>query len=242
MDRKKIIVAIIPARGGSKGLARKNVRLLAGIPLIAYTIRAALKCSMIKERFVSTDDLEVKRISQKFGANVIDRPRKLSRDKTNMHAVVRHALRIISRRGIYADYFVLLQPTSPLRTSGHIKTCLREFLKSKANCVISVTESKHHPYKSLKLQRGLLIPLFNPLFLNKNRQQLPKIYRQNGAIYAMSCKLFLKKRSFFIPPAMPFIMDHKESIDIDNPFDFKIAEYFILNDHPQIRRVKGMHK
>lgn len=228
---KKVFVAIIPARGGSKGLSRKNVRLLAGIPLIAHTIRAARKCPMIKECFVSTDDREIKEVSLKWGARVIDRPHKLAQDKTNMHDVVRHAIRIIMRQGSCPDYFVLLQPTSPLRNEKHINSCLQKLLKTNANCIISVTEDEHHPYKTLKLEKGFLKPIFNERALNKNRQFLPKIYRQNGAIYAMPLKLFLRENSFFIPPVVPYIMSQNESIDIDSLFDLKVANEIIQGIH-----------
>lgn len=226
------VIAIIPARGGSKGLPRKNVRLLAGKPLIAYSILAARECSWINRCIVSTEDPEIKRVSLEYGAEVIDRPTELATDLALSADVVRHVLETLSGTGHPPEYFVLLQPTSPLRTGHHIQQCLQAFLVSSAACIISVTETEHHPYKDFSLDHGLLSPLFGAEYLSQPRQRLPAVYRQNGAIYAMKSRTFLEHNGFFVEPALPFFMANKESIDIDSGSDLLAAE-LLLNARQQ---------
>lgn len=221
------IVAIIPARGGSKGLPRKNVLPLNGKPLIYYSIRAALDCPLIDKCVVSTDDSEIKHISLNFGAEVVHRPPELATDEAPIELVIEHVLNELRSVGYFPDYFVLLQPTSPLRNAFHVQVCLEEFLKSSATSAISVTETHAHPFKSFYIQNGTLIPFYDVESLSKPRQVLPKIYTQNGAIYVTSCKAFLDKKTLFVPPVKPFIMSPEDSVDIDTIFDFKIASFIL---------------
>ena len=221
------VIAIIPARGGSKGLPRKNLRSLAGKPLIAYSILAARECSQISRCIVSTEDPEIKQLSLEYGAEVIDRPADLATDLALSADVVRHVLETLSGTGHQPEYFVLLQPTSPLRTSRHIQQCLQAFLASSAACAISVTETEHHPYKDFNLDQGFLHPLFGAEYLSQPRQRLPAVYRQNGAIYVMKSRAFLEHNGFFVEPALPYIMENKDSIDIDSGFDLLVAELLL---------------
>jgi N-acylneuraminate cytidylyltransferase/CMP-N,N'-diacetyllegionaminic acid synthase len=218
------IVGIIPARGGSKRLPRKNLRPLAGIPLIGHTILAALECPGLTECIVSTEDAEIKRVSLAYGARVIDRPAHLATDEAQTHGVVAHVLEELQAEGALPDYLVLLQPTSPLRRADHIQACLEAFFASTAACAISVTREEHHPYKDFIVQDGFLEQFFagqNPELV---RQKLPEVYRQNGAIYLMSSELFLSKMVFYIPPALAFIMDQEDGIDVDTEVDFLLSE------------------
>lgn len=226
------VIAIIPARGGSKGLPRKNILPLAGKPLIAHSILAARECSRISRCIVSTEDLEIKQVSLEYGAEVIARPAELATDQTLSADVVQHVLDALSREGRLPDYFVLLQPTSPLRTSAHVEQCLQAFLASPAACTISVTEAEHHPYKDFTLDHGFLHPLFGAEFLSQARQRLLAVYRQNGAIYAMKSQTFLELNGFFVEPALPYIMENEDSIDIDSSFDLLVAE-LLLNSRQQ---------
>jgi len=225
--KKSSVYAIITARGNSKSLPRKNVRLLSGLPLIAYSIKAALGCKLISRCFVSTEDPEIKSISLRYGAEVIDRPKKLSTGLSLSSDVLVHALKTLKRMKALPDYFALLQPTSPLRKSGHLEECLRKFFLSHASSAVSVVEAEHHPYKEFYLEKHYLEALFHRKYLDQPRQLLPKVFRQNGAIYISDSSLFLKKGNLFIPPVMPYFMKPEESIDIDTAIDFKLAELLI---------------
>ncbi|MFA5149996.1 MAG: methyltransferase domain-containing protein [Candidatus Omnitrophota bacterium] len=222
--KKENIFAIIVARAGSKGLKHKNTLLLSGRPLVTYTIDAALNCPQISHTIVSTDDNRIKEICLRRQVEVIDRPKELAGDSARSQDVVEHVLKKLRKNNKLPKFFVLLQPTSPFRAAGHLSACLKEFLKSGVNCSISVTEARHNPYKQFSLKNKRLSPLFSVEKLHEPRQLLPKIYRQNGAIYVMSSELFLKKKTFFVPPVLPFVMDEASSIDIDTPLDLKFAE------------------
>ncbi|MCT4605053.1 MAG: acylneuraminate cytidylyltransferase family protein [Marinisporobacter sp.] len=224
---KKEILAIIPARGGSKGLPGKNIKLLGHKPLIAYTIEATQRSKYIKRMIVSTDDLKIAEISKEYGAEVpFIRPAELSNDYTNTVDVVIHALNDLKEKeGYIPKLVVLLQPTSPLRNHIHIDEAIEKFLESTADSVISVCEFEHSPYWATKIVDNRLIKLMDEK--NKRRQDYEKIYRYNGAIYIIAAKDLLENKSFFDEVA-PYIMDNEDSIDIDTLFDFKMAE-MILN-------------
>lgn len=221
------IVAIIPARGGSKGVPRKNIRLLAGKPLIAYTINAALESPLVNRCIVSTEDKEIKRISLEAGAEVIDRPYEFATDSASSEDVVQHVLEELKMTGKLPNFFVLLQPTSPMRTERHITECINMSLNRNSSCTISVTETEHHPYKSFYSEEGKIVPIFDKEFLSKPRQQLKRVLRQNGAIYFLDCYKFLHNKSFYIEPVLPYIMNQVESIDIDSELDFMFCEFLM---------------
>ncbi|TWH45288.1 cytidylyltransferase domain-containing protein [Sporomusa sp. KB1] len=230
MERKNNVIAIITARGGSKGLPRKNVRNLAGKPLIAHSILAALNSSFINRCIVSTEDEEIKQVSLQWGAEICDRPIELATDYAMSKDVVCHALLQLHDKGVFPDYFVLLQPTSPLRTEKHLDECLDTFLSSNFSSVMSVAETEHHPYKCLTCDdSGQLQPFHDVQSLDMPRQLLPKVFRQNGAIYGVRTQLFLKARTFFVPPVMSYVMSANDSIDIDNRSDLEMAEVIIKN-------------
>ncbi len=221
------VTAIIPARGGSKGIPHKNIRTLCGRPLIAYSILAARDCSIVTRCVVTTDDSEIKRISLACGAEVVDRPPELATDTSLSQDAVRHVLEILQRERTRPDFFVLLQPTSPLRTARHLQRCFESFFQADYGCAISVTENEHHPYKSFVVQDNTMMPLWDVDSLSKPRQLLPKTYRQNGAIYIVRTSDFLERNSFYITPVMPFVMISEESIDIDTEADFILAEHYL---------------
>ena len=224
-DAKNIdIFAIITARGGSRRLPKKNIIPLNGKPLIVHTILAAKQCPFISRCFVSTDDQEIKEISLAWKAEVIDRPANLADDNALSKDVVRHALLYLEKEfGGLPDYFVLLQPTSPLRTADHLSACIELFFNSNANSAVSVTEAEHHPYKMFKVARGnSLETLFGEAFFDYPKQKLPRIYRTNGAIYLMS-SAFSQRDSFYVKPVLPFVMSAEESVDIDTWVDFQLA-------------------
>ena len=221
------VLAIITARGGSKGLPRKNLRLLAGRPLISYSIAAALECPGITRCIVSTEDHEIKQVSLRFGAEVLKRPGSLAEDHSLSRDVVRHVLETLQEAGQCPPYFALLQPTSPLRNARHLLQCLDSFFAGEFDSAISVIEAEHHPRKCLSVSEGGLQPLFDIADLDTPRQKLMPAYRQNGAIYIGQVRRFLLDNSFFLPPVMPFVMDRQSSIDIDSEFDLKLAEMLL---------------
>lgn len=217
-------IGIITARGGSKGLPRKNITELAGKPLIVHTIEAALRSRELDRCFVSTEDQEIKAVSLMAGAEVIDRPLKLAEDHTLSRDVVLHVLEKLASRGPLPEHFMLLQPTSPLRSSRHIDESIKAFLKKKAGSCVSVCLLRHSPYKSFKLVGQELLPITDWGDLEKPRQQLPHAYRANGAIYLTKCRDFLRDKTFFIKPVLPYVMGERESIDIDCLEDLVLCE------------------
>ena len=224
------IAGIITARGGSKGLPGKNVRALAGKPLVVHTIEAALASRCLNRCIVSTDDREIKSVSLSAGAEVIDRPDELAEDKSLSRDVVLHALQVLEAEGSLPDYFILLQPTSPLRNSKHIDECVECFFRNKGGSCISVTLFGHHsPFKALQLIEGSLVPLTTWHDLDTPRQQLPEVFRHNGAMYITSSQDFIAKKSLFIEPVIPFVMGDIDSVDIDCQDDLDFCEQVLKN-------------
>lgn len=227
----KKVTAVITARGGSKGLPGKNVSLLNGKPLIAYTIEAALRCPLVDACYVTTEDPVIKKVSLEFGAEVIGRPPELATDTSLSQDAVEHALNTLAEKAELPEFFVLLQPTSPLRTSHHLDECLNAWFATDCVCAVSVTEAEHHPWKMLIEKEGRLQPVIDAGTLESPRQVLPKAVRINGAIYAMRSSLFLKERNFFIEPAMVYMMDKESSLDIDTAMDLFICESILKKEN-----------
>lgn len=217
-------VAIITARGGSKGLPGKNIRPLAGKPMIAYSIEAALNSGVCDACFVTTEDPAIKAVSLRFGAEVIDRPSALATDGATSDAVVVHALGELERRGLKPEAFILLQPTSPLRTAEHIRAAAQILATEKVGSVVGVTTVEHHPYKDFVVRGDILEPLFDWKSLGLPRQSLPEVFRQNGAIYAVRTVDFVRECTFFVAPVSAFRMTAESSVDVDTAFDFETCE------------------
>jgi len=221
MKSNHSIVAIITARGGSKGLPRKNVLDLNGIPLIVHTIDAAKKSNLFSKIIVTTDDEEIKDVSLKHGADVIDRPQELATDTASSLDVITHTLDELIKQNYLIKHFVLLQPTSPLRNAQHIKDAMAVYQQKQAHSLVSVVEVDHSPFKMLILKENKIEPLTNWRDLTKPRQQLPKAYLPNGAIYICNIDEFLKTKNLFKQPLEIFEMDIISSIDIDTKEDMK---------------------
>jgi CMP-N-acetylneuraminic acid synthetase len=219
------IIAIITARGGSKGIPKKNIIDLAGKPLIAYTIEEAKKSNIFDEVFVTTDNLEIAEVSKKYDAKIINRPEYLSTDSSSSLDAIEHALQNIKNINNYT-YFMLLQPTSPLRTAQHIQESFNQIENS--NSLISITESECMPYKLLaQTENNEVEPLFNWDFLSRPRQQFPKTFKPNGAIYISKINSFLKTKNLYQQPLKTYLMDKNSSIDIDNFQDLeKVRKIF----------------
>lgn len=221
-------VAIITARGGSKGLPGKNWIDLGGKPLIAHSIQAALDSPVVDRVIVTTEDPRIRAVALAWGAEVVDRPAELATDTALSSDVVRHALEALRAEGEAAELLMLLQPTSPLRDAAHITDCFERFRSSGMACAISVTEEPHSPYKDFLLgSDGALTPLFGNDRLSAPRQSLPPVYRQNGAIYLLPVATFLDTGQFYVAPAFPYIMPADASIDIDTATDLMLAELIL---------------
>ncbi|MDO9044297.1 MAG: acylneuraminate cytidylyltransferase family protein [Methanobacteriaceae archaeon] len=220
------IISIIPARGGSKGLLRKNVKSIAGTPLINYTINAANNSKYIKNSFISTEDPEIELISNNCRVEVIKRPEILAKDDSLTIDVILHALDFFEEKES-PDILVLLQPTSPLRTSIDIDNAIDIFKKNECDSVISVSELEHSPYWSLKLQNSYLKPNFGKEYFKKRRQDLPTLYSPNGAIFISTPEYLRKHKTFYFEKTLPYIMPPERSIDIDTELDSKLAELIL---------------
>ena len=226
MHKNKTFLVIIPARGGSKRLPRKNVLNLHGKPLIAYSIEAGLKSKYIDKVIVTSDDDEILTISERYGADTIKRPDELASDTATTFDAIKHAMENCERY----DYIILLQPTSPLRNEKHIDEAI-ELLESKnADAVVSVCEMDHSPLWSNTLNDSLSMSDFlKDEVVNKRSQDLEKYYRLNGAIYICNIKKFLKEESFFLKDKIfAYKMDREKSIDIDEVIDLDMCR-LIMN-------------
>lgn len=220
------ILAIIPARGGSKGVYRKNIRDLNGKPLISYTIEAAKQSKYINRVVVSTDDIEIADISKKYGAEVpCLRPSNLSGDISPTVDCILHMLNYLKETEDYIPtHIMLLQCTSPLRNFKHINEAVEKFIKCNEKALISVCESEVNPYWTNVFEGDVLKPFIKDGYKIARRQELPEIYRVNGAIYLIETEMFLKEKTFQPSSLTGYIMDSYHSIDIDTELDFKIAE------------------
>lgn len=221
------MIAIIPARAGSKGLPGKNIKILKGKPLIAYTIEAALKSEGISRVIVSTEDNKIAEVSKEFGAEVpFMRPENLATDTSLSLDVYEYTInRLELEEKTSIKNFVVLQPTSPLRTYDDIDAALKLFSEKKAFSVISFC-LEHHPiiwHKHVK-RSGKIVPIFKDKL--QNRQQIKPTYFPNGAIYILNKKVF-QTRSYYGENSFAFIMDRNNSTDIDTIEDFEWAEFLL---------------
>jgi len=227
MDKK--ILAIIPARGGSKGVIRKNVRNLADKPLIAYTIEAAKTSKYFDRIIVSTEDLEIASVSKSYGAEVpFLRPMELALDSTPGIEPILHCLEWLEKEQDYVpDYVCLLQCTSPLRNNHQINGAIEEMFNKNADSIVSVYESDKSPYWMKKIEHGKLKNYIKDNKSYTRRQDIPKAYMLNGAIYICKTKLLIKNRNWYSENTIPYIMDKNTSVDIDDINDFRFIEYLM---------------
>lgn len=225
MYREKKFLAIIPARSGSKGIKDKNIIDLNGKPLIAHTIENAKKSNIFTDIIVSTDSDGYADISRSFGAWVpFLREENLSKDTSSTEEVLLDVIKRLREMGKEYDYFVLLQPTSPLRTNKDIIKAANLIIDEELNSVVSVCEMDHSPLLSNTLPSDLSLKDF----INKNnlkrRQELGTFYRINGAIYISRVKNYEITKSFYEDKSKAYIMDRASSIDIDEPVDLIVAK------------------
>ncbi|QOP44881.1 cytidylyltransferase domain-containing protein [Sulfurimonas paralvinellae] len=225
MLQKKTFLAIIPARSGSKRVPRKNILDLAGKPLIAWSIEAGLQSTYIDKVIVTSDDETILEIAKEYGSDVLQRPQELASDTASSIETVIHT---IENSDTY-DFIVLLQPTSPLRTSKEIDEAIELLMTKKADAVISVCKTEHSPLWSNQLPEDNSMQNFlQAEAKNKRSQDLEPYYRLNGAIYIADTKRVLKEKTFFLNSKIyAYKMPQEKSIDIDTELDFKFAQFLI---------------
>lgn len=227
MIENKKVLAIIPARGGSKGIPKKNIKAVSGKPMINYTIEAAKECEYIDKVIVSTDDEEIAEISMKAGAIVpFMRPEELATDEAELIGVVMHAIEFYERKAERFDIVVLLQPTSPLRTSEDLQKALEYYVRKGEKSLISVSEVTETPV--LMRQFGEENQLVKVVGEEETEQEkdIEKYYRVNGAIYINSMSE-LNEETSFEDNVLGYVLSKEHGIDIDYPEDVVVAEYYL---------------
>ncbi|MCB9626407.1 MAG: acylneuraminate cytidylyltransferase family protein [Sandaracinaceae bacterium] len=217
-------LAIIPARGGSKGLRRKNVLPMAGRPMLAHSVAAALESGLFDEVVVSSEDDEILAAARAAGATAIVRPDALSTDTASSADVVLHAL----EQHRWADTFALLQPTSPLRTAAHLREAAA-LLTAETIAVVSICECAHHPLKTLLQVDGHFVPTREWRDLTQPRQSLPRAVQPNGAIYFGRSRSFVESKDFLPAGTVWYEMSQTASIDVDDATSFGEAERALLS-------------
>ncbi|MDB4835625.1 acylneuraminate cytidylyltransferase family protein [Gammaproteobacteria bacterium] len=224
------ILAIIPARGGSVRLPGKNIRVLGGKPLIEWSIDAARKVSSIDKIFVSTDCNDIADVCRQTRLDVpVLRPKNLAGDKSSTIDVVKHTIEYLKERGEIYDFVLLLQPTSPLRSSDHVRKAIDMISSKKADAVISVCKCEHSPLWTSSLPSDFSMTNFlDEKFNNIPSQELPVYYRLNGAIFLVNIERLYEEETFLLSSNSYGIeMDAMTSVDIDNEIDFLLAETII---------------
>lgn len=222
------ILVIIPARGGSKGIPRKNIKPFNGKPLIYYSIDCARAICGDEDICVSTDDAEIISAVEQYGLKVpFVRPAELATDTAGTYEVLLHALDFYEKRGKQYDVVLLLQNTSPFRTAEHVKEALRLYSPN-VDMVVSVKEAATNPYYNCFVEdekRYLHKLLDNTMFTR--RQDSPKVYEYNGAIYVMNAERLKQMHYVKFTRTIKYVMDEIHSVDLDNMIDWKYAEFIL---------------
>lgn len=236
MFKNKKVVAIIPARGGSKTIPKKNIKPLVEKPLIAYTIEEALGSRYIDRVIVSTDDKEIAETAKKYGAEVpFLRPKSLAKDTSPSLLVILHALGYMEKKErYYPDIVVFLQPTSPFRKSQHIDKAIEKI--KNADAVAGVCEVRQHPYSIMRKDGTYLEPYLKLEDRPLRRQDFPKLYALNASLYVAKRDYYDKvKKTDPVAPVFKgkvggVLMDEISSIDINTPLDFLLAEAILKRE------------
>lgn len=218
----KNFIGLIPARGGSKGVNRKNLRYVAGKSLLAHTVDAARGSRNISEIYLSSEDTEIQEAGKALGCKLVLRPTALAQDESSATDVVLH---FFEHAGLVGDpWIIYLQPTSPFRTAAHIDGAISAMTGAGAESLVSVVKLEKSPFKSFTFdENGRLKSLFEEQFSNYGRQQLPNAYIPNGALYIFRKSLFLSRGGFPSDGSLPYIMSQADSADIDTESDLETA-------------------
>ncbi|MBO8164301.1 MAG: acylneuraminate cytidylyltransferase family protein [Brevibacillus sp.] len=225
MIQGKSVLAVIPARGGSKGVPRKNIKPLSGKPLLAWTIEAAKQSSLLDRIVVSTEDEEIAKMAREFGAEVpFMRPQELAQDDTPGIDPVLHALEQLPS----FDYVVVLQPTSPLREAVDIDSCIRMCVERNKPACVSVTLADKPPHWMYQLdEQSHLHPIVPQERAIARRQEAPPVFLLNGAVYVAQTEWVQNSRTFLTNETVAYAMPKERSLDIDTDIDFVIAEEWL---------------
>jgi CMP-N,N'-diacetyllegionaminic acid synthase len=222
------ILSVIPARGGSKGIPKKNIVKINDKPLIEYTIKAALGVSYLTDIVVSTDDQEIANIASELGASVpFIRPKNLANDRALTAPVVRHAIDFMENlNGMQYDAILLLQPTSPFRKSKHIIKAIEIFETNNYDSLVSIVNvDGYHPFRMKRLVEDKLINFIDQGFWDmRPRQSLPKVYIRNGSIYLCTRDVIVNEGELIGKNCYGMEMNEFESINIDSKIDLMVAE------------------
>ena len=230
---KRRFLGLVPARGGSKGIPRKNLVDLGGQPLIAWTIEAALLSGSLDRVIVSTDDAEIATVSESLGAEVpFMRPAALATDEAASVDVARHALETLGEEGYEPDYVVLLQPTSPLRTSGDVAAICLQTVEMEADTTVSVTLARDHPWivHFMSLD-GRLHRCAENQGKVERRQDLPAAYAPNGALYVARPDAILTDEDWYTGRCFGFVMPEERSLDVDTDWDLLLGSLILKDRH-----------
>jgi N-acylneuraminate cytidylyltransferase/CMP-N,N'-diacetyllegionaminic acid synthase len=220
------ILAVIPARGDSKEIPRKNVKELGGMPLIAHTIRAAQQAKTLDRVILSTDSPEIAEVGKRYGVEVpFLRPAELAADESPMAPVLAHAVASVEKElGKSIDVVVLLQPTSPFRTAAQIDEGISLLTESGADSVVGLCKARHNPYWMWVIRNGNVERLFSEGASFRRRQDLPEVYRVNGAFYASRRHVIMDRGQVLGEKIRGLVMTEEDSLDIDSALDFRFAE------------------
>lgn len=231
MYKEKKILAIIPARGGSKGIPKKNIINLLGKPLLYYSIKCAKESKYIDKIIISTDDIEITKIAKNLGEPVpFLRPKKLSTDKSKSIETVIHVIEELKKKNENYDYIVLLQNTSPLRQSWHVDEAIENLLESNERDLISISEVTEHPILMKTINKNNLANSLIKTNEDMRRQDFPPIYIVNGAIYIQKNDINLNLNTNLNGGRLTYLMEHKYSVDIDEYLDLEIATHYLKNN------------
>jgi len=236
---EKNILAIIPARGGSKGIPGKNIKKFAGKPLIVHSIEASLKCPLVNRTVVSTDDDKIAEVSIAHGAQVIKRPNELATDSSLVIDAIKYTVRKVEEEGDEVDIVILLEPTSPFRRAEDLEKCIQILLEDKADSVATFTNSDVSPNRLWRVSEDIVEPYIEGAVPWLPRQKQPKAHELTGQIYGLSKKVLFEKEdsiSLLLGRIYPVITPRETALDIDTELDFLVAEKIM--EHFQHKNTK----
>lgn len=222
------VLCIVPARGGSKGVHRKNIRIVAGKPLIGWSLDAGLAAASVDKCYVTTDDDEIAQVAASLGGEIIMRPAELAGDKTPMIDTLLHALLECEKsEGVTYDYILLLQPTAPMRNAEDIDAALNLLESSDADSVMSVYQVEDaHPSRMYHINNGQLETFYEEP-KGSLRQDLPAVYHRNGAVYACKRELLVEEKMLWGGHIVPYVMPIERSANIDSELDLEWTEFLM---------------